>query len=245
MAIDSRNIDTDLTLELDEKEIEISEFTSALEHFVGLVKEVTRKIVPRGKQEWFIKVYPGSAGIGLYGKPGFLAPGDIALIRQNILDGIESLEKGKRHPSFSDRAIEHARGISRVFEKRKKPVRIRIWNQNKFSYGITPAIGEWAGKFLDATYEDIGSIEGRLEVLSGHGKFEVVLYDPIDQRAIKCEISKDDIQTALNSFLRRVEVFGKIRYRKDGLPVSVDVDKIIPFPENPPPLEEVRGILRN
>ena len=49
MAIDPKQIDADLTLELDKDEITASEFTGALEHFIGLVKEVTRSVTARRK----------------------------------------------------------------------------------------------------------------------------------------------------------------------------------------------------
>jgi hypothetical protein len=85
-----------------------------------------------------------------------------------------------------------------------------------------------------------------LEVLSGHGPLRVFVYDPIDSRQIRCDISEKDLQTALASFRKRVEVYGKVRYRRDGMPVSVKVESIVPFPspEEIPTLEEIRGILR-
>jgi hypothetical protein len=246
MAIDSRNIDTDLTLELDEDEITVSEFTAALGHFLGLVKEVTRRIAPRRPQNWLIKVYPGSAGIGFYGKPGNFTASEMVSIRNTVLEGITSLENGQRPSVFSDRAIDHARGLSNVFAQRKKPSKIRIWSTNEKSLPVKSAVAQTATRILEAVYEDDGSVEGTLEVLSGHGKFEIVVYDPIDGRAIKCEIPEDGMLTSLQSFMKRVEVFGKVRYRKDGTPVSVRVEKIVPFPmkSDIPSVSDVRGILK-
>ncbi len=246
MAIDSRNIDTDITLELDEEEITVIEFKDALDHFLGLVKDVTRHVVPRRSQNWLIKVYPGSAGIGFYAKPGTLTSSEIDLIRQTVLEGISTLEQGKRPRAFSDRAIEHAKGISNVFAKRKKPSRIRVWSANDESLLVKNTVSETADKLLEPVYEDEGSVEGTLEIVSGHGKFEVVVYDPIDARAIKCELSEEEMLHALGSFMKRVEIFGKIRYRKDGLPVSVRVEKIVPFPSKDqlPSVDKLRGILK-
>lgn len=247
MAIDSRNLDTDITLELDEDDITLSEFTSALEHFIGLVKEVSKRVSPNLKHQWIVKVYPGSAGIGLSGKTGTVTQNDLGVIRQSVLDGISALENGERHSTFSDKAIEHAMGLNRSFSKRHGQARIRVWNQNKTSKSVTDAVRAGAAKLLDPVYEDDGSIEGTLEVVSGHGTLKVVVYDAVDSRPIKCELSDKDIQTAIQSFMRRVEVYGKIRYRRDGVPVSVKVEKIIAFPapEEVPTLDEMRGILRN
>jgi len=247
MAIDSRNLDTDITLELDEEDITISEFTSALEHFIGLVKEVAKRVSPKQKHQWIVKVYSGSAGIGLSGKGGTIAQSDLSVIRQSILDGISALENGERHHHFSDKAIEHAMGLNHSFAKRQRPARIRVWSQNETSKPITNAVSEGAAKLLEPVYEDDGSVEGTLEVVSGHGTLRVVVYDPVDSRPIKCDISDRDIQTAIQSFMRRVEVYGKVRYRRDGAPVSVRVEKIITFPskEEIPTLDEMRGILRS
>lgn len=136
-------------------------------------------------------------------------------------------------------------GLHRSFSKRQGKPRIRVWSQNKTSKPITSEVSAGAEKLLEPIYEDDGSIEGTLEVVSGHGTLRVVVYDSVDSRPIKCELSGSDIQTAIQSFMHRVEVYGKVRYRRDGVPVSVKVERIIPFPspEEIPTIEEMRGIL--
>lgn len=246
MGIDTKAIDTEITLELDEEEITVQEFGSAFEHFLGLVREVTKAVTPRRHPIWLVKIYPGSAGIGFYPKVGVLTADEMSVVRQAILSGVQQLEEGKRPVQFTDRAIDHARGIAKAFKSRQRPARLRIWNQNKKSIQIKPAIEETAAKLLEPVYEDYGSVEGTLEILSGHGKFELVVYDPIRGHAIKCEVGEVEIKDALNSFMRRVEIFGKVRYRRDGMPVSVKVEKIIAFPSKDelPSLDEIRGILQ-
>lgn len=248
MAIDPKQIDTDLAIELDEDDITVSEFTSALDHFLGLVKEVARRVTLRSKRgEWLIKVYPGSAGIGFYSKPGAFTAGEIDSIRRNVLGGMNALERGQRPDNYSDKAIEHARGLSTVFAHRKKPSRIRVWSSNTDSLLVKTAVADTASRILEPEFEDEGSVEGTLEILSGHGKFEVVVFDPLDGRSIKCEIPDPKlISVALTSFMKRVEIFGKVRYRKDGVAVSVRVERIVPFPEanEIPRLDDIRGILK-
>lgn len=245
MAIDTRSIDSDLTLELDEEEITVAEFKNALNHFLGLVKEVTRQVTPR-QQKWLVRVYPGSAGVGLYTKPGTFLESERATIRQSVVDGLDQLEHGERPKHYTDRAVEHARSIRTAFERKNRVVTIRIWNRNESSRAVSEEIVERAKHLLDAVYEDDGSVEGTLEILSGHGGLSVCIFDPLDARRIKCDISEDDLKTALAAFQQRVEIFGKVHYRRDGMPVSVKVERIVPFPppEDIPALEEIRGILR-
>ncbi len=63
-----------------------------------------------------------------------------------------------------------------------------------------------AAKFLDAIYEDQGTVEGTLEIVSAHGKIECTVFDYITGRGIKCELTESVVETALTSFRKRVEV---------------------------------------
>jgi hypothetical protein len=47
-------------------------------------------------------------------------------------------------------------------------------------------------------------------------------------------------------FRRRVEVSGLIHYRRNGVPISIDVEsiEILPDDSDLPSLDDVRGILR-
>ena len=84
---------------------------------------------------------------------------------------------------------------------------------------------------LAASYEEDGSVDGILERIDAHGALRFVIYDVIDDRAVGCEISEKDVSLALNSFRQRVEVIGKVKYRKDGMPVSINASRIISFPK--------------
>lgn len=247
MSIKANQIESEITLELDEDDITVGEFTTALDHFLGLVREVSKAVDRDSSRDWVLKVYPGSAGVGLSTKPGQSAA-QLQAVRTTILDGIAALEDGIRPHKFSDRAIEHARSISRVFEKRRRPISsIRMWSGNAKSIAVKKEIAIEAAKLLDPVFEDFGSVEGRLDVVSAHGKLECTIYDPLDDRAIKCDIAEFLVPVAIEAFRRRVEVFGRVHYRKDGMAVRVIADRISRFPEKHeiPSVDEMRGILRN
>jgi hypothetical protein len=101
---------------------------------------------------------------------------------------------------------------------------------------------------LDSAYEEDGAVDGILECVDAqrvdaHGKF--VIYDIIDRRAVKCEVNESQLQQALANLQKRVEVIGAVRYRKDGMPVSIKASKIINFPGKSeiPSLAQMRGLL--
>jgi len=246
MAIDAKKIKTDITLELDEDEITVAEFSSAFENFVGLVREVAKCVDANAPREWLVKVYPGSAGIGLYPKPGQPAS-TLYAVRAAVLDGMDALAHGRRPAKFTDKAINHAKSISKVFEKRQRPTSsVRLWSGNDKSIAVKRQVATEAAKLLDPVFEDYGSVEGRLEVVGAHGKLECTIYDPLGERAIRCDLAEDLIADALAAFRKRVEVFGRVHYRQDGLAVRVIADRIIKFPDpgDIPSVREMLGILR-
>jgi len=241
MAIESRLIDSEITLELDEDEISLSDFSKAFDNFSGLVKELSRQIAPaKDAAAWLVKLYPGSAGIGLSGRPGVFTGEEIHAIRRNLLTGLRELEAGRRPVYFTDKAVEYSNSLGGLFKAKKVPPNIRIWSGREESLPFTRAIAVKAKNLLEVAYEDDGAVDGFLQKLSAHGQCEFVVYDVLDDRAIKCEVEESKLQTAWKLFRKRVEVLGKVRYRKDGLPVSVRAKDIIPFPsgdEVPSPAE--------
>lgn len=249
MAIESKQIDTEITLELDEEEISVSDFAKAFENFSGLVKELSKQFAPKkDSSAWLVKVYPGSAGIGLSGRPGVYTSEEINAIRTNLLTGLRELETGARPVFFTDKSVECSKALASLFKTKKAPPNVRIWSKQEQSLSIGRAIATKADNLLEVAYEDDGSVDGFLQKLSAHGQFEFVVYDALDDRAIKCEVEESKIESAWKSFRKRVEVLGKVRYRKDGMPVSVRAKDIIPFPsadEIPSPAEMRRLLAGN
>jgi hypothetical protein len=97
-----------------------------------------------------------------------------------------------------------------------------------------------------AYYEDEGSVDGVLEKANGHDRREFVVFDTLTNRSITCSVDEDLLHQAVRFLFKRVEVLGRVRYCKDGQPVSVRATNIIPFPEpdGVPTLEEMRDLLK-
>ncbi len=244
MAIDKSKVVTDITLELGEDEISLTDFSKAVDSFVGLIKEVSKSVSPKKNAAgWTVQVYPGSAGIGLSGANTFTAT-EVNAIRSAVLGGIDKLEHGIRSEWFSDKAIEHSRTLAGLFKKKSVQPSITILGGMNESKAITRNISIKAGEILDPAYSEDGAIDGVLEKLSAHGGFNFVVYDPVDDRAIQCEVNETLLDKAWKSWRKRVEVTGNVKYRRDGLAVSVRATDIFPFPdkENIPTLDQLRSI---
>lgn len=241
MAIKLDEITTDITLEIDEDDISLADYQKATDSFLNLIKEVSKQQSINNKNsDWSVKVYSGSAGLGVMGRGGI----DVDAVRQDVISGLKLLGKGIRPGTFTDKAIEHAKSLALLFKKTVQP-NVRIWSGREESVQMDRNIAAQATTLLGPAYEEYGAIEGILEKVDAHGGYKFVVYDVIDERAVRCEVSEADIPFALENFRQRVEVIGRVKYRKDGMPVAIKASRIISFPKPSeiPTLLDMRKIL--
>lgn len=244
MAINLDQITTDITLELDEEVISIADFQKATDSFLGLVKELSKQVAGNNAEsgEWSVKVYSGSIAVGVIPSAQNL---NADRVREIMISGIRSLANGVRSGEFSDKAIECAKSLASLFKKSSVEPNVRIWSKKEESVHVVRMVAVEADNILTPAYEEQGAVEGILERIDAHGKRQFVIYDVIDNRAVKCEVSEPQLQQALESFKKRVEVIGTVRFRKDGMPVSIKASRIINFPNKSeiPTLAQMRILL--
>lgn len=244
MAINVEQITTDITLELDEDVISIADFQKATDNFLGLVKELSKRVAGNNTDsgEWSVKVYSGSAAVGVM-------PGAQNLnadrVREIMVSGIRSLANGVRPGEFSDKAVECAKSLASLFKRSSVEPNVRIWSKKEESVHVIRRIAVEADNILAPAYEEQGAVEGILERVDAHGKLQFVIFDVIDSRAVKCEVNESQLQQALENFKKRVEVVGTVKFRKDGMPVSIKASRIINFPGKSeiPTLAQMRILL--
>ena len=76
-------------------------------------------------------------------------------------------------------------------------------------------------------HKRIGSVEGKLELISIHGtgrRFNV--YHAITRRAVRCNLTKEMENEVIRNLGRRVIVSGIVSYNTRGEPVGVNVDRM-------------------
>ncbi|HEX5959129.1 MAG TPA: hypothetical protein VFY92_10825 [Hyphomicrobiaceae bacterium] len=246
MAVKS-DIEADLTLEIDGRSVTPEKFLRGVRSFFALLNEVTTRVAgKRGGVEWRVHVKAGSNLIGVLPEPGF----DRAIVGQIVAavsEGVSSLESRAEKPRyFTERAVKSLRELADVVGKSDRDdTMVRIWAK-KEPIPVTHHAVANIGELLSSEHEDYGSIEGKLQTVTDRGGLQFVVYEPLWDRAIRCRISEQLTELAITNFRKRVEVYGLIRYRKDGKPVSIQADDIVPFPdrEQIPSFRDVHGILR-
>lgn len=241
------DIETDLTLELDGSEITPAKFRQAVTAFVGLLEAITQAVCrDEPLVEWRMTVKRGSALVGAFAVEG-ANPAHLRKIQTLVSKGLAQFdESGDVPPIFSDTAIRHVRNLSAVAAARPDDdTRVGIWVRRQ-RRELTPKINATAKATLQTGFDEIGTVEGQLSVLSERGEPHFVIYEPIWDKPVKCIVPERLIGRAMDLWRKRVAAHGLVHYRPDGVPTRIEAHEIDVFPEDRklPSLDEVEGILR-
>lgn len=238
-------IPTDLTLDIT-GDISPDEFVSAVRNFFGYIKEITDAQQSGDTSiSWTVKVKEGSSLVGL--EPSAGAPSShLAMIYNQASYGVTALSEGNVHGAgLNEKAIDHLKSLSEIGKKSPVRPQLKMWVR-KEPVLIGEQIAKAVKESADHDYDDYGTIEGRLEeIKDSRGILTVGIRDILYPKVIRCEVPDELMERVLSSFRRRVELTGKIRFRHDGVPLSIETSAIDVFPEDEelPSSRDVRGIL--
>lgn len=239
--MDTRDqIPSDLTLEIKE-DLSPTKFLEAVRAFFGCVEEVSKTVVQeRALSGWTVKVYEGSSLIGMHPTSNF-NPLAAKKIYSLIEAGVSVMARGQPvDPNFPENAIKHLKKLAELGTN----TLIRLWVQNRpnviGSEVATTIKEEWRND-----YKDYGSIEGRIQAIQDKNGLKLRIKDSLLNINVNCYFEEELLQNVFENFRSRVEAYGVIHYRKNGIPVSINVDKIekIPGDDELPSLKDVCGIL--
>jgi hypothetical protein len=88
-------------------------------------------------------------------------------------------------------------------------------------------------------------MEGRLRTVTEAGGVHFVVQDAATHNNVRCFFDLEKADEYMMAWRKRVAVYGEIRYRKDGVPVSISVQQFRVLKESSdlPTIKEMRGIL--
>ncbi len=236
---------TDLTLALGD-DLAPDEFIAAVRNFFGYIHEITLSQEGDGSEVgWVVKVKEGSSLIGL--EPSASAPPSrLAMIYEKARYAPVAIARGDfSGAGLSDKAIKHLKALSDLSARHGDQQSVNLWVKRE-PVNIGSGIARVVQLDWETDYYDFGTIEGRLETISdASGGIKIRIKDYLYPKAIACIVPEKMVQKVLGSFRRRVEVEGRIHYRKDGTPISIEAMQIEPLPEDHdlPTAADVRGIM--
>ncbi|HUX02663.1 MAG TPA: hypothetical protein VMY35_17010 [Phycisphaerae bacterium] len=204
-----------ITLEHDSPTVPVDAFLTVVQESVELLRDADRIKAGtfRTTMRWLISDASMHSPIQLTLEPSALKANEpITDVIEPCLRDIDRLERGERPLLFSPDMQERAKQIVSVLGRG-----IRAIHFNSSGFEVTPT-QRVAARVDELTerYFEVGSVEGRLEVLSVHGKDSVKVWDARWHCGVKCLVSDAQLQEATNLLGKRVSVRGRIRceYRR-------------------------------
>lgn len=243
-------IPTDLTLEIGEN-LSPERFMAAARAFFGYVEELGRAItVDDQPLRWVVLVREGSALLAV--DPALTTPPEIAhRIYSRAERGIRHLiARDIENSGLPEPALKHLRVLSEMTEagpNKIAPTPIRIWIEKR-PISFEPVIASVIREEGRADYNDYGTVEGRLETIQeSYGNLQLFVRDAMLRQKVRCHFPEEMLPDVFDKFRKRVEVSGVIHYRRNGTPISIEVEQIIGLPDDNelPTAEDVKGILRS
>lgn len=235
-----------LTLRIDGARITADRFLKAVSSFVSLINDVAENITQeRGAFWWIVSVEKGSAIVHFQAEPH---KADVSFVPQSvraIQNGLQSLQKRPERPRYwSDNALRKAKELADVLEVEAGIDHITV-RTNARPYEVTRKISANVDTLIGTEYKSLGTIEGRLRTITEAGALHFVVQDAVTHNSVRCFFEEDDVEKYISAFRKRVAVYGEIRYRKDGEPISISVHdfRVLREASELPKAKDVKGIL--
>ena len=247
MTATSDIVVTGLTLEIGDNPSP-ERFMKAAHAFFGYVAELSAQVasgheIPR----WFVRVRQGSNMVAV--EPATDVPTDEhRFVYSRAESGIQDLLVGGLEAStLPEGALTHLGALSELASgPSERPTFIRLWVERR------PVVmdGAIAGMIREEGrlgYSDFGTVEGLIDTVQDRrGKLQFRVRDQALGQTVMCHLTEDQLEVAFAVFRKRVEVSGVIKYRKNGQPINIRVERIERLPDDNelPTAEDVKGLLR-
>ncbi len=245
MAATPDIIPSDLALEIGD-DISPDDFLALARAFFGYIKEVSDALLPDGERiDWTVHVKEGSSLIGV--EPSKAAPIEVVRnVYARTVRSVSLVASGQiESAQLPEAALKHLRVLSGMSAPSKDRRRnLRLWVERK-PIAIDDAMARVITEDWRAAYSDYGVIEGRLDTIQDRGKLEIHVHDAVFRQTVRCFFPEEMLAKAFENFRKRVEVSGIVHYRRNGIPISIEVTQIDRLPDDSelPTAWEVRGIL--
>ena len=241
-----KNTKNTVELHIDGPEITADKFSRCVKTFFGLINDVAADV--SGKRsciKWVVSVKSGSIGLCA---TALSINGNAQIVRKTIVairSGIRRINQGKSKPKhFSNTALENLHELGAVVgldEHEIKSIRIGIensWND------ISPSIVSYVEELLKTPTKSYGTIEGRLVALELSGRLHFGINETLTGKRIHCFFGENIYNDVIKALKQRVAAYGLIRYRKNGEPKNIEIEKIRVFQEDSklPKFRDILGL---
>jgi hypothetical protein len=241
---------TELTMKIDDKMLSLEQVSEAQKHFAIILHEIDRAMSSKSQRmiRWILSdAKSGSFTITVDGFPSTENIGvDYVLNTISALkDGLKLLSTGGVRPSqFSDPLLRSLKALAYIS---RDGLPVRIYNKKVGEASISREIALNVDKIIGITLKSYGSVEGELKAITLVNKPEFKIISLLDNEAVECSFSLDDLEIAKEALNKRVCVYGLILSKENGKKIRINVDEIEIFPSEDelPRISDFAGMWSN
>lgn len=147
-------------------------------------------------------------------------------VADRYVRGLEQIEKlGTTPPYFLESTIKSASKLLKLIGK-DGATGLELYTPQVGSVELSAKSSANVENLLPARYSSLGSVEGRVEMISIHRISRFVVYLSVNGKAVTCVVPDKRIEEAKEMLGERVNVWGTVHYNYVGEPVRVDVQDI-------------------
>ena len=167
-------------------------------------------------------------------------------VNQAFVGGLRTIEHGEHLPAYySETSLKRVRAISRFLASDGgKPLTARDLD-SELEASVSDRAAENVTTLIAPRYKTIGSVTGRLEMISVHGpKPRFNVYDVLSQRPVRCTFDHDQLEDVRAALNRRVVVTGIVHRNANGEAIRVESPTLRPMRSDAelPTTDDIVGI---
>lgn len=186
-----------------------------------------------GALEWFVNdlAKNGVLRLEIYSRVRTLKRKELPDVGKEVAEsfvrGFEMLENQGRSPEFlTASGMNRAQKMTNILGHDGATKLVASIPQTSSETDITVVSATNLRKLLPEASKSLGSIEGKLEGISVHGRLDVVIYESIHGKAVTCHIANADLLGKIKETLgSRVKVTGLVSRNAKAEPRKVTVER--------------------
>lgn len=232
------------------RDITVRGFLSALENWIRILGDLDSAISgePQGSLDWFVRdLAMGSLSVEIESRSRIEDKNYGPDVADAFFTGVEHIEReGTSPPYLSEPGMERMRRLVRLIG-REGTSGLLVTHHSQV-VEISARASANIDQLMRVQQRSIGSVEGKLETISVHGKPRFIVYHDLTRKAITCKFDSgrwlEPVKEALG---RRVNVAGLVHYNAKGEPLRVELEnlRMLRKQEELPKAEEIGGIDRD
>jgi hypothetical protein len=219
-----------LRIEGDIGNISLRTLASALEGERHMLSDLDKAIsrTKNGSLEWVVSsVRQGSIAVEVASVTRLEEKDFGREVTRQFMHTLSDLEQGRGTPPFlSEVGIRAAKSLVGVIG-RDGAIGLTVSDDEDERVEISVRAAVNARRLTRVQHQAIGSIEGRLEVISIHGGHKFTVYRSLNNKAVACRFDRSKPARDIAPLLgERINVTGLVSYNAFGEPFRIEVEDI-------------------